>query len=70
MVIRTDLPDLSSESDLHELVKTYQINRHSKTCRKYRNEKCRFHFCKCFTSRTIIAKPFCQILYQLTIKMR
>ena len=30
MVIRTDLPDLSSEADLHELVKTYQIHRHSK----------------------------------------
>ena len=57
MIIHTDLPDPSSEPDLHELVKTYQIHRHSKTCRKYRNEKCRFHFGKFFTSRTIIAQP-------------
>ena len=56
MVIRTDLPDASSEPDLHELVKTCQIHRHSKTCRKYRNEKCRFHFGKFFISRTIIAQ--------------
>ena len=55
MVIRTDLPDPSSEPDLHEFVKTYQIHRHSKTCRKYRNEKCTLHFGKFFTSRTIIA---------------
>ena len=27
-----------------ELVKTYQIHRHSKTCRKYKNDNCRFHF--------------------------
>ena len=46
MVIRTDLPDPYSEPDLHELVKTYQIHRHSKTCRKYRNEKFRLHFGK------------------------
>ena len=56
MVIRTDLPDPYSEPDLYELVKTYQIHRHSKTCRKYRNEKCGFHFGKFFTSRTIIAQ--------------
>ena len=35
MVIRTDLPDPSSVPDLHELVKRYQIHRHSKTCPKY-----------------------------------
>ena len=29
MVIRTDLPDPSSEPDLHELAKTYQIHCHS-----------------------------------------
>ena len=29
MVIRTDLPDPSSELDLHELAKTYQIHCHS-----------------------------------------
>ena len=29
----------------------------TQTCRKHRNGKCRFHFGKFFTSRTIIAQP-------------
>ena len=56
-VIRSDLPDPNNEPALFELVKTYQIHRHSKTCRKYRNEKCIFHFGKFFTNKTIIAQP-------------
>ena len=35
----------------------HQIHRHSKTCCKYRNEKCRFHFGKFFTNKNIIAQP-------------
>ena len=35
----------------------HQIHRHSKTCCKYRNEKCRFRFGKFFTNKTIIAQP-------------
>ena len=42
---------------MFEFVKTYQIHGHSKTCRKYRNEKCRFRFGKFFTNKTIIAQP-------------
>ena len=56
-VIRSDLPDPNNEPAFFELVKTDQIYRHSKTCRKYRNEKCRFHFCKFFTNKTIIEQP-------------
>ena len=56
-VIRSDLPDPNNEPALFELVKIYQIHRHSKTCRKYRNEKCRFRFGKFFTNKTIIAQP-------------
>ena len=56
-VIRSDLPDPNNEPTLFELVKTYQIHRHSKTCRKYRNEKCRFRFGKFFTNKTIITQP-------------
>ena len=41
---------------MFELVKTYQIHHHSKTCRKYKNEKCRFRFGKSFTNTTIIAQ--------------
>ena len=56
-VIRYDLPKPNNEPALFELVKTYQIHRHSKTCRKYKNEKCRFRFGESFTNKTIIAQP-------------
>ena len=46
-----------SEKELFELVKTCQVHRYSKTCRKYRNDKCRFNFGKIFTDRTIVAEP-------------
>ena len=55
-VIRSDLPDQNNEPVLFELVKTYQTHHHSKTCFKYRNEKCRFRFGKFFTNKTIIAQ--------------
>ena len=38
-------------------MKTYQIHRHSKTCRKYNNDNSRFHFGRFFTDQTIVAKP-------------
>ena len=38
------LPNLEVDYTLYELVKTYQIHRHSKTCKKYKNDNCRFHF--------------------------
>ena len=42
---------------MFEFAKTYQIHHHSKTCRKYRNEKCRFNFGKFFASHTITGQP-------------
>ena len=51
------LPDPNEEPELWNLICTHQIHRHSKTCRKYRNEKYRFHFGKYFTSCTSIAEP-------------
>ena len=56
-IVRSDLPDSINEPILFKLVKTCQIHHHSKTCTKYGNEKCRFHFGKFFTTRTIIAQP-------------
>ena len=54
-VVRSDLPDQLNKPPLFEPVKTYQLHHHSKTCRKYRNEKCRFYLGKYFTSHTIIS---------------
>ena len=45
-IVRSNLSDSVNEPMLSGLVKTYQIHHHSKICRKYRNEKCRFHFGK------------------------
>ena len=56
-VIRSDLPDPNNDPALFELAKTYQIHRHSKNCRKYRNEKRRLRFVRFFTNKTIIAQP-------------
>ena len=64
--VRTDLPDPCSDPDLFELVKPYQIHRHSRTYRKYRNEKCRFHFGKFFTNRAI----HCTTLVRFSISRR
>ena len=38
------LPDRKENAELHNLVKLYQLHRHSRTCRKYKNELCRFKF--------------------------
>ena len=55
-IVNTSLPDHSNK-ELYELVKMYQLHRHSKTCRKYKNKPCRFNFGRFFCERTIIAKP-------------
>ena len=39
------------------MVNFYQKHTHSKTCRKYKNIKCRFNFGQFSTNRTIIAEP-------------
>ena len=39
------------------MVRTYEVNSHSTSCQKYKNEKCRCHFGKFITERTIISLP-------------
>ena len=56
-IVSVCLSDPKVDSTLYELVKTYQIHWHSETCRKYKNDNCRFHFGQFFTDRTIVAKP-------------
>ena len=56
VIIRASVPNPHKKPELNELVKTYQAHHNSKTCRKYRNEKCRFYFDKFFTNHTTIAE--------------
>ena len=42
---------------LYDLVKLCQLHRYSKTCRKYKDQVCRFNFGKFVTSRTIVVEP-------------
>ena len=39
-----ELPDLKTESELWDLIKSYQIHSYSKICKQYQNQFCRFHF--------------------------
>lgn len=62
--VHAHLPNEDQDPELHELVKTYQKHSHSKTCRKYKNIKCRFNFGQFFTNRTIVAEPLSEDLDQ------
>ena len=64
-MISAELPDEDSEPNFFELVKNYQLHRHSKTCQKYRNGNCRFDFGRIFTERTTVAKPLSDSLTEL-----
>ena len=47
------------------MVKTFQIDCHSKTCRKYKNSKCCFKFGRFFPDKTITAIPLQHTLNQV-----
>ena len=47
--------DTIKNPDLFKLLTTYQVHSHSKSYRKYKNEKCRYHFGTFFTDHTIIS---------------
>ena len=51
------MPDIENEPELYQLVKTYQIHSHSKSCRKYKNVDFRYSFGRFFTEETILAEP-------------
>ena len=55
--INAQLPNHLNDPELFELVKTYQIHAHSRTCWKYSENECHFSYGRYFTERTIIAKP-------------
>ena len=56
-VISANMPDKNIDENLHRLVKTFQVHYHSKTCKKYKNNECRFNFGHFFSKKTIIAEP-------------
>ena len=62
--VQVYLPNKNTESELHDMVVTYQKHSHSKTCTKYKNVQCRFNFGQFFTDRTIVAKPLNNDLYE------
>ena len=55
--INAQLPSHLTDSELFELVKTYQVHPHSITCWKYNRNECRFSYGQHFTEKTIISKP-------------
>ena len=55
--INSHLSDHLNEPELFELVKTYHVHTHFRTCGKYNNNECRFYYGRYFTEKTIIAKP-------------
>ena len=55
--ISANLPHPVEQPELFELVKSYQIHSHSRSCWKYKKNKCRFSYGRFFTDRAIISKP-------------
>ena len=43
-LIQTYLPEEAMYPELYSLVKTYQVDKHSKSCRKYKNVSCRYGY--------------------------
>ena len=43
-IFGTDLSDADKEPELFDLVKNYQIHKHSKTCQKFKNKSFRFYY--------------------------
>ena len=56
-IVRADVPDKISKPELFRLVNLYQTHSNSRSCRKYKNISCRFHYGRFFTDHTICAKP-------------
>ena len=46
-----------NDKDFFDLIKTYQVHAHFRTCWKCNKYECRFFYDQYFTEKTIIAKP-------------
>ena len=49
-------------------VEFQNLNSHSKSCRKYKNQACRYNFRKNFTDTTIVAVPLPSDMPEITKK--
>ena len=56
-IVKAVMPNRNEDPELFDLVKTFQIHSHSRSCQKRKNKKCRYSFGRFFTPKTIIAKP-------------
>ena len=56
-VVKATVPDKEQNPELFDLVTTYQVHSHSKSCRKYKNKPCLYKFGKFFCNRTVVAVP-------------
>ena len=64
-VISVNFPRANENSDLADLVKKFQVHSHSKTCRKYNKNECRFGFGKMFCKRTILSEPLSECISEV-----
>ena len=55
--INAQLLDNLNDPELFELVKTYHVHTHSRTCWKCNKNECRFSYGRYLTEKKIIAKP-------------
>ena len=51
------MPDHLNDPELFDLVKTYQVYVHRRTCWKYYKNECHFLYGRYFIEKTIITKP-------------
>ena len=56
LYIQSYLEKKKEKPELHELIKLYQLQSHSKTCTMNKNEDCRFKFGKIFSKQTLAAE--------------
>ena len=49
-IVKYFVPDINSNLELF-LITPYPVHSHSKFCRKYKNEKCHYHFGNYYTER-------------------
>ena len=56
-IVKAFVPDIHESPELYDLVTTYQVHSHSKSCRKCKKKKYRYHFGQFFTERIIISLP-------------